>query len=145
MDRMAYGMFMEIMKVFEQEMNFTANFFKRMDNKWGSLNKNTKKWNGMISNLLEGSADFICASLTMKLDRSTAVRYLPQLGQNRDVIAIKTPDNSESSWVTFVSPFSWLLWCVITLTSFGMAILIWFVNQYRNKYQTFKVIHKDQK
>jgi hypothetical protein len=97
MDYLATGMLIDLLKVFEQKFNFTTKLYKRMDGNWGSLDQETGTWNGMISNILDGSADLICAAMYMKSDRNTAVRFLPPLAGETDVIAIRNTNVEEAS------------------------------------------------
>ncbi len=51
---MVYGMFFDILNIFQNELNFTTKLYKRFDGKWGSYNEETKKWNGMIRSIVDG-------------------------------------------------------------------------------------------
>jgi hypothetical protein len=130
MDHFANGMFIDLLKVFEQKFNFTTKLYKRIDGNWGSLDQETGYWNGMISNILDGSADFICAPMYMKIDRSTAVRFLPPLGGEFDAIAIRNPDTEDASWLTFFTPFQWLIWLAIILAAVIMALTTWSIDYF---------------
>ena len=73
---MVQGKFQDILGIFSEILNFKIRQFKRLDGGWGSLNKETGKWNGMISNLVNNEADLITASLTMCCKRTEIVDYL---------------------------------------------------------------------
>ena len=53
--------------------NFTIHLVQ--DNRYGSLNKITKEWDGMIKELLEQKADLAIADLTITYDREQAVDF----------------------------------------------------------------------
>ena len=67
-------------------------------------------WNGMISNLLDHSADMIAASLTMSGERFEVVDYLPPIGMETYTIVIKAVDSEEISWLTFKRPLRYETW-----------------------------------
>ena len=53
--------------------NYTIHLVQ--DNRYGSLNKVTKEWDGMIKELLEQKADLAIADLTITYDREQAVDF----------------------------------------------------------------------
>ena len=73
---MVQGKFQDILGIFSGVLNFKIRQFKRLDGGWGSLDKETGKWNGMISNLVKNEADLISASLTLCCKRDEAVDFL---------------------------------------------------------------------
>ena len=72
------GLFMEVHDIMKREMNFTADLFMRRDRRWGVFRNGS--WDGMISSLVKGEADYILASVTLTAERSAAVDYLLPLG-----------------------------------------------------------------
>ena len=73
---MVQGEFQDILRLFSDSLNFNIRQFKRFDGAWGSLNKETGVWNGMISNLKNGEADMITATLNICCKRTQAVDFL---------------------------------------------------------------------
>ena len=55
--------------------NFQVRQFRRQDGMWGSLERKTGNWNGMISNLLNGDADFTSIGLVVCCQRTDAVDF----------------------------------------------------------------------
>lgn len=53
--------------------NYTFNLVT--DGKYGSLDRKTKEWDGMIKELLEQRADLAIADLTITYDREQAVDF----------------------------------------------------------------------
>ena len=80
---MVHGEFQDILGIFSDHLNFKIRQFKRLDGAWGSLNKETEEWNGMIANLMNGEADMITATLNTCCKRTQAVDFLwPMATQN---------------------------------------------------------------
>ena len=73
---MVQGEFQDILRLFSDSLNFNIRQFKRLDGAWGSLNKKTGEWNGMISNLKNGEADMITATINICCKRTQAVDFL---------------------------------------------------------------------
>ena len=84
------GEFQDILGLFSGILNFNIRQFKRIDGEWGTLNKETGKWNGMISNLKNGEADIITGTLTICCRRTEAVDFLWPLGSVSFGFAIKS-------------------------------------------------------
>ena len=73
---MVQGEFQDILRLFSDSLNFNIRQFKRIDGAWGSLNKETGLWNGMILNLKNGEADMITATINICCKRTQAVDFL---------------------------------------------------------------------
>ena len=56
---MVEGVYQDMLEIFVSELNFKIRQFKRFDGAWGSFNKETGQWIGMISNIVNEEADLI--------------------------------------------------------------------------------------
>ena len=86
---MVHGEFQDVLRLFSASLNFNIRQFKRLDGAWGSLNKKTGEWNGMISNLKNGEADMITATLNICCKRTQAVDFLWPMSRLNLGFAIK--------------------------------------------------------
>ena len=57
------GEYQDILMLFSKMLNFRVRQFKRIDGIWGMFDKSIGQWNGVISNLIDGDADLIAASI----------------------------------------------------------------------------------
>ena len=73
---MVQGEFQDILGLFSGILNFNIRQFKRIDGEWGTLNKETGEWNGMISNFQNGEADMITTTINICCKRTQAVDFL---------------------------------------------------------------------
>jgi ABC-type amino acid transport substrate-binding protein len=87
---------MDILGILEHQLNFTSNIYVRMDHEWGNIDKSTGKWDGMISNLLDGSADLIANPMSITVPRSKVINFLPSLTIEEDAIIIKNTGSEEN-------------------------------------------------
>ena len=76
--------------LFSKMLNFRVRQFKRIDGIWGIFDKNIGQWNGMISNLIDGDADLIAASIDQCCMRTMAVDFLWAFTKDRKGFAIKS-------------------------------------------------------
>ena len=86
---MVQAEFQDILGLFPGILNFNIRQFKRIDGEWGTLNKETGEWDGMISNLKNGEADIMTATLTICCKRPEAVDFLWPLASMSYGFAIK--------------------------------------------------------
>ena len=84
------GEYQDILVLFSKMLNFRVRQFKRIDGIWGIFDKNTGQWNGMISNLIDGDADLIAASIDQCCMRTMAVDFLWAFTKDRKGFAIKS-------------------------------------------------------
>ena len=87
---MVQGECQDNLGLFSAFLNFNIRQFKRIDGEWGTLNKETGEWNGIISNLKNGEADINTGTLTICCRRTEAVDFLWPLGSKSYGFAIKS-------------------------------------------------------
>ena len=83
------GEYQDIFALFSGMMNFTLRQFKRFDGGWGSLDKQTGEWNGMISTLVNGEADMVTTPLQICCERSAVADQLWTLSEESTGFGIK--------------------------------------------------------
>ena len=87
---LVHGGYQDILMSISEILNFKVRQFRRSDNAWGSLDKETGDWNGMISNLINGEADFTTATLDACCRRTEVMDFLWALSQFSYGFAIKS-------------------------------------------------------
>ncbi len=127
------GMFIEILKVLEGDLNFTTGIFKRFDDQWGAYNAETREWSGMVNGTVEGQADMIAACLTYTIDRAKFIKFLPPLADEVYSIVIKDPGAEDLSWVTYLNQFFPEIWLGILATAVIMAVVMWISHEFMTK------------
>ena len=70
-------------------LNFSIQQFKRFDGTWGSFDQETENWNGMITNLINGEADFAISPFSICCRRPEVVDFLWTLSRSYEVFVIK--------------------------------------------------------
>ena len=118
------GLFADVWHALVEQMNFTYTI--RRAHQWGSYENG--KWNGMVGMLHRGKADIAATDLTVTVERSKAVDFLPTLLETTEGLYMKNPGDA-FSLVSYFGPFSetsWiclLLW--VTVTPFFLVIIEW--------------------
>ena len=109
------GAYIDILHSMEKIYNFSTKFYHRKDGKWGSgiLSNGTIGAEGMLLNLVEGSADMV-APFTMMSSRLVFVDFGPVF--TVDFLGLYIPRHSiweNIDWTIFVEPFNWRLWITL--------------------------------
>ncbi|EAL41148.4 AGAP000798-PA, partial [Anopheles gambiae str. PEST] len=91
-------------------LGFNYTFILQEDGVYGSLNRDTKKWNGMVLELLEWRADLAITDLTITSDRESAVDFTMPFMNLGISILYRKPTKEPPSLFSFMSPFSKQVW-----------------------------------
>lgn len=102
------GIFWEAFLVLEMNLNFTHDMFVRKDRRWGVLKNG--QWDGMVSTLMKGEADFILGSVTLNLMRSAVIDYLSPMARETYGVVVKNEAREQLSWLSFLLPMSEDAW-----------------------------------
>ena len=86
---MVKGEFVDILESFSEKLNFSVRQFKRFDGGWGSLDKQTGEWSGMISSLVNAEADMITTPFQICCGRSAVADQLWTLSEESTGFGIK--------------------------------------------------------
>ncbi|XP_052755261.1 glutamate receptor ionotropic, kainate 2 isoform X4 [Galleria mellonella] len=105
-------------------LGFNYTFKLAPDGRYGSYNRETKEWDGMIRELLEQRADVAIADLTITYDREQVVDFtMPFMNLGISVLyrkPIKQPPNLFS----FLSPLSLDVWIYMATAYLGVSVLL---------------------
>ena len=83
------GVIQDVLTNFKKILNFQVQQFKRFDGGWGTLDKDTGKWTGMISNIEKGEADLGVAPLTACCRRWEVLDFVWTITQSWETFGIK--------------------------------------------------------
>ncbi len=138
------GIFYEMLKILESDMNFTTTLMLRRDRRWGSPQANGS-WDGMVSNVLNEDVDFIATSLTQNIPRSRVLDFLHAMGKETQCIYISVKDWEEHDWFSFFFPLSkavWMAMLFVILITLIVVRLLQHLRSCENKAATSKPFHK---
>nr|AXF48840.1 ionotropic receptor IR9 [Lobesia botrana] len=111
-------------------LGFNYTFKLAPDGRYGSFNRESKEWDGMIRELLEQRADVAIADLTITYDREQVVDFtMPFMNLGISVLyrkPIKQPPNLFS----FLSPLSLDVWIYMATAYLGVSVLLFILARF---------------
>ena len=100
------------------------------DGRYGSLNRETKEWDGMIRELLDQKADLAIADLTITYDREQAVDFTMPFMNLGISILYRKPIKQPPNLFSFLSPLSLDVWIYMATAYLGVSVLLFILARY---------------
>jgi len=102
--------------------NYTIQLVK--DGAYGSKDKETGEWNGMIKELLDHKADLGIVDFTITYEREEAVDFsMPFMNLGISII-FKKPSKKDPSLFSFLLPFSLDVWIYMATAYLGVSVVL---------------------
>ncbi|XP_055588380.1 glutamate receptor ionotropic, kainate 2-like [Uranotaenia lowii] len=99
------------------------------DNRYGSYNKVTKKWDGLVKHLLDRKADIAICDLTITYERRTAVDFtMPFMTLGISILYAK-PVPQPKDLFSFLSPLSLDVWIYMATAYLGVSVLLFVLSR----------------
>ncbi|XP_011304729.1 glutamate receptor ionotropic, kainate 2 isoform X3 [Fopius arisanus] len=111
-------------------LGFNYTFRLVPDKKYGSYNKETKEWDGMIKELLDQKADLAIADLTITYDREQAVDFTMPFMNLGISILYRKPIKKPPNLFSFLSPLSLDVWIYMVTAYLGVSILLFILARF---------------
>jgi ionotropic glutamate receptor len=118
------GFAVELIDLLAQNLEFNYTFQLQEDGSYGSLNKETGEWNGLIGEIVEGRVDLAITDLTITAERQSAVDFTEPWMYLGISIIFKKPKQIPSIIPYFLVPFSTELWIFIVLALVGVSLAL---------------------
>ncbi len=130
-------MLIELLKELTKRISFTPRLHFVKDDKFGSMDKTTGRWNGMIGEVLRKEADTALYSLTITETRSKVVDFTYPFLASGSGILVSTQKKKSYPHInnSFLRPFSRNIWTV-TLVNFALCVLILWIAERWNRRRT---------
>ncbi|XP_018331081.1 glutamate receptor ionotropic, kainate 2 isoform X2 [Agrilus planipennis] len=100
------------------------------DGRYGSYNKKTKEWDGMIKELLDQKADLAIADLTITYDREQAVDFTMPFMNLGISILYRKPIKQPPNLFSFLSPLSLDVWIYMATAYLGVSVLLFILARF---------------
>lgn len=118
------GYSMDLIDAISKILGFKYVFELTPDNRYGSLNKVTKKWDGLVKQLLDRKADIAICDLTITYERRTAVDFtMPFMTLGISILFAK-PVKSPPDLFSFLYPLSLEVWIYTGSAYLGISLLL---------------------
>lgn len=124
-----HGLFVDLLHILQRDLNFTTDVAVRTDRVYGVLDAQGN-WTGMIGSLIRQQADLIATSVTLTLERSQVVAFLPAISRETTGIIIKSRDNEVLAWGTYTNPFAKEVWLMILIVPLTVLLMIQWLQRF---------------
>ncbi|XP_073988845.1 kainate-type ionotropic glutamate receptor subunit 1D isoform X1 [Rhodnius prolixus] len=100
------------------------------DGRYGSFNKETREWDGMIRELLDQRADLAIADLTITYEREQAVDFTMPFMHLGISILYRKPIKQPPNLFSFLSPLSLDVWIYMATAYLGVSVLLFILARF---------------
>ncbi|KAK6493319.1 glutamate receptor 2 isoform X7 [Huso huso] len=100
------------------------------DGKYGARDAETKIWNGMVGELVNGKADIAVAPLTITLVREEVIDFSKPFMSLGISIMIKKPQKSKPGVFSFLDPLAYEIWMCIVFAYIGVSVVLFLVSRF---------------
>ncbi|XP_072040413.1 glutamate receptor 2-like isoform X2 [Amphiura filiformis] len=101
-----------------------------LSNAYGAYNNKTKKWSGMVAELINGTADIAVASLTISAEREKVIDFTKPFMSLGISIMVKKPQNIKPEVFSFMRPLSPDIWLCIVFAYIGVSVVLFLVSRF---------------
>jgi ABC-type amino acid transport substrate-binding protein len=123
------GFGIELIEKLSQKLGFNYSFKLQEDGAYGSLNKETGEWNGMLREIMDGRADLAITDLTITSEReSTADFTMPFMNLGISLLFEKAKKEPPQLF-SFLSPFSGEVWIWVIGALFFVSLFLFIMGR----------------
>ncbi|OWR53304.1 ionotropic glutamate receptor subunit ia [Danaus plexippus plexippus] len=124
------GFCIELVDRLAQLLHFNYTFIEQADRAYGSLNKTTKQWNGMMRRLMDDkNVDFAITDLTITAEREEIVDFTTPFMTLGISILFHKPQPPAPELLAFLLPFSNGVWMCLGLAYVGSSLVLYVVGR----------------
>lgn len=121
-----FGYSLDVINAIAEQLNFTFEFRLNKDDTNGAYNNKTKKWNGIMSDLIERRAHLAICDLTMTQEREAVVDFsVPYMTLGISILYQRGKE-AQVDMFAFLNPLEMEVWLYI-VTAFAILPLIMFM------------------
>jgi len=114
----------DLLKSLSKQLKFKYTLELAADGGYGSHNKTSGEWSGMIGDLLSQKADLVLADLTITHEREQVMDFtMPYMDLGVTILYQKPPRRETPSMFIFLDPFTPGIWLCIISAYFLMFLL----------------------
>ncbi|KAJ9588777.1 hypothetical protein L9F63_017936 [Diploptera punctata] len=110
-------------------LGFNYTFDLQVDNVYGSLDKDTGQWTGMLRQIMDEKADLAITDLTISSEREAAVDFTMPFMNLGISILYKRPKKEAPKLFSFMSPFHTEVWICMCSVFLGVSVLLWIMGR----------------
>ncbi|CAF0775474.1 unnamed protein product [Rotaria sordida] len=123
-------------------LNITCQFRIVQDGRFGSKNKSTGIWDGMIGDIVSRKADMAIAPLTISQIRMEVVDFSKPFMNLGISIMISKPDAQKPGVFSFMNPVSTEIWLCLSLAYFAVSVVLFLTSRVVNSGWQRRVVRR---
>ncbi|CAK1541962.1 unnamed protein product [Leptosia nina] len=124
------GFCIELIERLAQQLQFNYTFVEQPDGNYGTRNKTTGEWNGMMKRLMEDKTiDFAITDLTITAEREEAVDFTTPFMNLGISILFRKPQPPAPALLAFLLPFSYGVWLWVGIAYVGTSLVLYIVGR----------------
>ncbi|CAF4262862.1 unnamed protein product [Rotaria socialis] len=123
-------------------LNITCQFRIAEDGRFGSKNKTTGIWDGMVGDIVSRKADMAIAPLTISQIRMEAVDFSKPFMNLGISIMISKPDAQKPGVFSFMHPVSMEIWLCLSLAYFAVSVVLFLTSRVINSGWQRRVVQR---
>ena len=125
-----YGWCTDIIERLAKDLNFTYEYVRPHENKYGAFHKDTRAWSGMVKDIIESRID-LTTVLAVSVTRSQVIGFSSPLFEDQLALAVYPKSTrSSSNMFFFLEPFHQSVWVSII----GLVLLITLLTNFLSKF-----------
>ncbi|KAG1652211.1 Glutamate receptor ionotropic, kainate 2 [Nymphon striatum] len=124
------GYCLDLLDEVSKKLKFKYEIHVNPDQTPGRKNEETNVWNGMIGELINGTADLAIADLTITYEREEAVDFTMPFMNLGVSILFKKPSKTVPKLFSFLSPLSWDVWIYMATAYLGVSIFLFILARF---------------
>ena len=117
------GMCDDLIQRLAEDLGFTYEYVKPPDGHWGGYNPVTKRWNGLINELIEEQIDMVPLPLSTSVARKEVIDFGYPFMDAAIQAIVKAESGTNNPWF-FLSPFDKTVFAALLMVNFIVAMLI---------------------
>jgi len=124
------GFCIDVLKELSKKTGINYEIRVVKDGKYGSLNKTTGRWNGMIGEVHRGEADIAVGPITLTSQRAEAVDFLPPFRRLELKFLVKRTFKTDQKYdaFSFFHPFDASWYYAVVISGFSLALYLAFIS-----------------
>ncbi|XP_053945127.1 glutamate receptor ionotropic, kainate 2 isoform X1 [Anastrepha ludens] len=123
------GFGIELIEELGKKLGFSYTFRLQEDNKYGSFNPKTGKYDGMMLEIIEGRADMGITDLTMTSIREEGVDFTIPFMNLGIAILFRKPMKEPPKLFSFMSPFSGTVWMWLGIAYLSVSLTLFILGR----------------
>ena len=124
------GLLIDMVHMLAKDLGVHFDLYLVEDDHFGSFDRVTGQWNGMVKDLIDRNADMALAPMDINVARMTAIDFSqPFFVSELKILVSSTQAENASNIFGFLGPFDGYLWIALLVIVNVVLVVIWFLEK----------------